>query len=81
TDFTVTNTSPADVQFFGIVSDTPITAPLYVRNSGGNPTMVLPDFEAYSLASVPEPRTMLLVGLGLLILPLAHWKLVAGPYR
>lgn len=81
TDFTLTNTSPASVQFFGVVSDTPITAPLYVRNSGGNPTMVLPDFEAYGPASVPESRTMLLVGLGLLILPLARRRPAAGPYR
>ena len=81
TDFTLTNTSAANVQFFGVVSTTPITAPLYIRNSGGNPTMVLPDFEAYSLASTPEPRTMLLVGLGLIILPLARRKLIAGRYR
>ena len=31
------NSSPSDVQFFGVVSDTPITAPLYIRYQGGNP--------------------------------------------
>jgi len=74
TDFSVTNTSPANVQFFGFVSSSPVTAPLYIRNSGGNPTMVLPDFEAYSITPAPEPRTMLLVGLGMVILGLGRWK-------
>lgn len=69
TDYSVTNTSSANVQFFGFVSTTPVIAPLYIRNSGGSPTMVLPNFEAFGPAAVPEPRTMLLVGLGLIILP------------
>ncbi|HSP69718.1 MAG TPA: hypothetical protein VLN48_18470, partial [Bryobacteraceae bacterium] len=62
--YNLLNSSPSDVQFFGVVSDTPITAPLYIHYAGGNPTIVLPDFEAYGAASVPESRTMLLVGLG-----------------
>jgi len=77
TDYTVTNTSTSNVQFFGIVSTTPITGPLYIRNLGGNPVMVLPNFEAYGTA-VPEPRTMLLVGLGLVILPLIRRNQKAG---
>ena len=79
-DYSVTNTSPTNVQFFGFVSNAPVTAPLYIRKLGGNPTLVLPDFEAYGAAitSAPEPHTMLLVGLGLVILPMirvTHWKL------
>ena len=71
-DYSIINTSPANVQYFGIVSTTPITAPLFVRNSGGNPTMVLPDFKAFSAGSsssseAPEPNSVLLAGLGLVI--------------
>jgi len=71
TDYSVTNTSPTNVQFFGIVSDTPITASLYIRPSGSATKIVFPDFAAYT-TSAPEPRTMLMVGLGLTILPLAR---------
>ncbi len=70
-DNQITNTSPANVQFFGFISNTPITAPLYIHVQSGSATMVLTDFEAYS---VPEANTMLLVGLGLVILPLARWR-------
>lgn len=74
-DYPVTNASnsAANVQFFGFVSDTPVTAPLYIRPSAFAPFVVLPDFQAYT-SSVPEPRTMLLVGLGLITLRLARWK-------
>jgi hypothetical protein len=76
-DYVATNTSSSDAQFFGFVSPTPVSAPLYIRPLGGSgPTMVLNNFEAFTEASitssVPEARTMLLVGLGLVILPLAH---------
>jgi hypothetical protein len=73
-DYTVVNASPANVQFFGIISSTPITAPLYTRASGFAPTIVFTNFEAYGPTSVPEPRTMLLVGIGLVILPLTRRK-------
>ena len=65
------NSSPSNVQFFGFVSDAPVTAPLYIHYASGNPTIVFTNFEAYS---VPEPRTMLLVGLGLVILSLIRRK-------
>lgn len=71
-NFSVLNTSPGNVQFFGFVSDTPVTAPLYIVPSAFSPTMVLTNFEAYS---VPESRTMLLTGLGLIILGLASRKI------
>ncbi len=81
-DYGVANSSPSDVQFFGIVSDTPITAPLYIRPSAFSPTLVLTKFEAFTKASitssVPEARTMLLVGLGLVILPLARRRVRRG---
>ena len=70
-DNQITNTSPSNAQFFGFVSDTPVTTPLYIHVQSGAATLVLTDFEAYS---VPEPNTMLLIGLGLFILPLARWK-------
>jgi hypothetical protein len=66
-----TNSSPSNVQFFGFVSDAPVTAPLYIHYAAGNPTIVFTNFEAYS---VPEPRAMVLVGLGLVILPLIRRK-------
>jgi hypothetical protein len=69
--YSVFNSSPSNVQFFGIVSDAPITAPLYIHYAGGNPTIVFTDFEAYS---TPEPQTVLLVGLGLVILGVARRK-------
>jgi len=62
------------VQFFGIVSTTPILAPLDIRDQGTFFTTVLPDFEAFGPSAVPEPHTMLLVGLGLIILPLVRRK-------
>ena len=78
--YPVTNASnsAANVQFFGFVSDTAVTAPLYIRPSAFSPSLVLPDFEAYGAAATPEPRTMLLVGLGLVILPMirmTRWKI------
>jgi PEP-CTERM motif-containing protein len=72
----VVETAPATI-FFGFVSPTPVTAPLYIHPLGGVPTIVLTNFEAYgagSLDPVPEPRTMLLVGLGLVILSLVQKK-------
>jgi hypothetical protein len=70
-DNTVFNSSPSSVQFFGFVDNAPITAPLYIRPQTGSARIVLTDFEAYS---VPEPRTMLLVGVGLVIFRLARRK-------
>ena len=73
----VVSTGPANPQFFGVVSDASITAPLYVHYTGGSPTVVFTNFEAFgpaSVAPVPEPRTMLLVGLGLITLPLVRQK-------
>ena len=62
----LTNLSPADVQFIGFVSDVPVSASLYIHYPNLSPTMVLTNFEAFGPAPVPEPRTWLLVGLGLL---------------
>jgi hypothetical protein len=64
--------------FFGFVSTTPVTAPLYIRPLGSGNTTVFTNFEAYGAASdppVPESRTMLLVGLGLVIFPLVRRKI------
>jgi hypothetical protein len=66
---TISGSAP---QFFGFVSDTPVTASLYIHNQGSSPYIVLTDFEAFS---TPEPRTMLLVGLGLIILQAASRKI------
>jgi len=71
--YNVVTANSSDVQFFGFVSDTPVSASLYIHPQSGGPKMVLADFEAYS---VPEPRTMLLVGLGLSILGMARWKVL-----
>ena len=67
--YSVINTSASDVQFFGVVSNTPLTGSLFIQASAFAPKVVLTDFEAYS---VPEADTMLLVGLGLVILSLAR---------
>ena len=73
--YNIPNTSPA-VQFFGFVSSAPVSAPLYIHYASGNPTLVLANFKAYGAGAdpVPEPRTMLLVGLGLITLPLVRQK-------
>jgi hypothetical protein len=68
----VFNSSPSNVQFFGFVSNTPVIAPLYIHLATGNATIVLTDFEAFS---IPEPNTLLLVGIGLVILSLARRNL------
>ncbi len=72
---TLSETAPATI-FFGFVSTTPVTAPLYIHALNSGPTIVFTDFEAYGAAPdpVPEPRTMLLVGLGLITLPLVSQK-------
>jgi hypothetical protein len=67
----VFNSSPASVQFFGFINNAPVTAPLYIRPQTGSATMVITDFEAFT---VPEPGTLLLFGIGLAILGLARWK-------
>ena len=77
----VFNSSPANAQFFGFVSDVPVSAPLYIHYAGGNPTIVFNDFEAYGAASVPEPRAMLLVGLGLITLALIRRKSGGALFR
>ncbi len=78
-DNNFSSVASSTVQFFGIVSDSPITAPLYIRDQGTLFTTVLTNFEAYGPASaVPEPRTMLLVGLGLVTLPLIRRKRQRG---
>jgi hypothetical protein len=73
--YNVVETAPATV-FFGVVSTAPITAPLFIHPATGSPQIVLTNFEAYGAGSspVPEPRTMLLVGLGLVIFPLVQQK-------
>jgi len=75
----VAETAPATI-FFGVVSTTPITAPLYIRPLNSGPKIEFTNFEAYGAASdpVPEPRTMLLVGLGLITLPLLRRRQRAG---
>jgi hypothetical protein len=80
-DYNFGSVPSSSSQFFGVVSDAPIIAPLYIRDQGTLFTTVLPNFEAYGANPVPEPRTMLLVGLGLVILPLARRKPAAGPFR
>jgi PEP-CTERM motif len=71
-NYSVPETAPA-VQFFGIVSDTSITAPLYIH-AAASPKIVFTNFEAYGADPVPEPGTLLLIGFGLVILPLAQKK-------
>ncbi len=73
------NVSSSIVQFFGIISDVPINGPVYVRPTAhGSQTIVFPDFEAFGSAPVPEPRTWLLVGLGLITLLLLRRSQEAG---
>lgn len=77
-DYNYPSVPSSSLQFFGIVSTTPITAPLDLRDASIGLTTVLTNFEAYGAASapdVPEPRTMLLVGLGLVILPLLRRRM------
>jgi hypothetical protein len=68
------NNTPSDVQFFGFISTTPVTAPLYIHYVTGSPAIVFTNFEAYSASDVPEPGACLLVGLGLVIFRLGRRK-------
>jgi hypothetical protein len=67
--YSISNTSASNIQFFGVVSSTPLTGSLFIQAGTFAPKVVLTDFEAYS---VPEPHTLLLVGLGLVTLSLAR---------
>jgi len=71
--YSVINTNASNVQFFGVISDVPLTGSLYIQAGTFAPTVVLTDFEAFT---VPEPHTMLLVGMGLVILSLARRKIL-----
>ncbi len=71
--YNVFSSGSSNAQFFGFVSDTAVNTPLYIHPLTGGPTPVFTNFEAFS-DPVPEPRTMLLVGLGLVILPLLPKK-------
>lgn len=73
-DYNYGSVPSSSVQFFGIVSDAPITSPLYIRDQGTLLTTVLTNFEAFGADPVPESRSLLLVGLGLVILPLLPKK-------
>ncbi len=75
---TVFNSGPTDIEFFGVVSGTPITAPLYIRSTITT-KLVLTNFEAFSGASTPESGANILVGLGLVILPLIQRRLFRKP--
>lgn len=74
-DYNVINSNASDVQFFGIVSDTPITSTLYIQAATQTPKIVFTNFEAFTGAEAPEPHTMLLVGLGLILVPLLRRRL------
>jgi hypothetical protein len=80
-NFNLFNSTPSSVQFFGVVSTTPINTSLFIRNQGGSPTLVLNDFAAYKLTTsetgseVPEPHTLLLAGFGLAILGVMRRKI------
>lgn len=74
---TVTTANSSSIGFLGFTSTTPITGPIYLRPTGGSPIMVLTNFEAFA-DPVPEASTMLLVGLALVILPLARRKIRPG---
>jgi hypothetical protein len=63
----VLETAPT-VVFFGFVSNTPVSASLYIHPTNSGPKIVLTNFEAFGPAAVPEPRTWLLVGVGLITL-------------
>ena len=67
----------SSIGFLGFTSTTPIAGPVYIYPLAGTPTMVLKDFAAFT-DPVPESNTMLLVGLGLVILPLARRKTRPG---
>jgi hypothetical protein len=71
--YSVVNSSASNVQFFGLVSDAPLTGSLYIQAGTFAPTVLLTDFEAYT---VPEPHTVLLVGIGIAILSLARGKML-----
>ena len=77
-DNSVTNSTTSNVQFYGMLSDVPITAPLYITPQTGSPKVVFTQFDAYGPATTPEPRSMLLVGLGLITLALLRRNLIAG---
>ncbi len=76
-DANVLTTNSTVTAFLGITSTTPIAGPIYIHALTGSPSMVIKDFAAYS-DPVPETNTFLLVGLGLVILPIARRRVRRG---
>jgi len=71
--YSLVNANAATSQFFGIISDTPLTGSVFIQAAGSAPSIVFTNFEAFS---VPEPNTMLLVGMGLVIVSLFRRKIL-----
>lgn len=74
-DNSVLTFGPSDIEFFGLISDKPLSTSFIIRPNSGVPIFEMVDFRAETLSapsgnlsSTPEPGTLLLMGSGIAFL-------------
>jgi hypothetical protein len=79
-NYSINIASAGSVQFFGIISSTPLPT-LFVGPLGNGSRLQINDFEIGQVAPVPEVSTIVLIGSGLVLLGLVRRNRLRKPVR